>query len=578
MPDLAEALGIDPASLLAPARRLVATRTGGARLADGRPRSPRAPRPAADPAPRACGGAASPRSTRSARCRRVASCCSQGVAASGQDRRLPRRHPETLEAGRGAIVLVPEVSLVPQLADRLRAIVGDELAVLHSGLSAGERHDEWWRDPARRGARRGRDADGRLRPARRRRLIVLDEEHDGGYKSDRTPRYDARWVARRRAALAGARLVLGSATPDLVTLARVRGGPCRARHARRATGRRRSGDRGRRPAGRAGRRATGRSSRGRWPRRSATLRRGTRAGGPAHQPSRRGDLHPVPRLRREPALPGLRPALRLPPRRRNAALPPLWSDDRRPAERCPSCGSARIRYFGAGTQRVEAELRPRFPACGSARLDSDALAARRGLRVGLRRLPRGPRSTCSSAPSSPRRASTCRSVTLAAVVAADVTLNLPDYRAARADLPAAGAGRRSRRTRSDAGSRHHPDLRSRPPRGPRRGRARRRRLRRRGAPAPTAARLSAVQRPGPAAGRRCRIAPRRGARPQAAAAVAASTGVEVLGPLPAYVARRAGRYRFQVVVRAPDAERRVPQRSSGCPPGVAIDVDPESLL
>ncbi len=81
-------------------------------------------------------------------------------------------------------------------------------------------------------------------------LLIVDEEHDGGYKSDRTPRYDARWVARRRAVTCGARAVFGSATPDLVTLARVRGG-----HAERVELQMRQV--GEAPGGRAGRSARG---------------------------------------------------------------------------------------------------------------------------------------------------------------------------------------------------------------------------------------------------------------------------------------------------------------------------------
>src|SRR5207253_10769354 len=112
----------------------------------------------------------------------------------------------------------------PQIGDRLSGMLGERMAVLHSALSAGERHDSWWR--ILRGEVRvvlgTRTAI--FAPLSDLRLIVVDEEHDSGYQADRTPRYDARWVARRRAALTGARVVLGSATPDLLSVARVRGG------------------------------------------------------------------------------------------------------------------------------------------------------------------------------------------------------------------------------------------------------------------------------------------------------------------------------------------------------------------
>nr|MDQ3345951.1 DEAD/DEAH box helicase [Chloroflexota bacterium] len=140
----------------------------------------------------------------------------EGVAASGKTDVYLAATSETLRAGQDVIVMVPEMSLVPQIADRLRALIGTELGVLHSGLSAGERHDEWWR--ILRGEVRVviGTRTAAFAPLARLGLIIVDEEHDGGYKSDRTPRYDARWVARRRASIAGARLVLGSATPDLV--------------------------------------------------------------------------------------------------------------------------------------------------------------------------------------------------------------------------------------------------------------------------------------------------------------------------------------------------------------------------
>ena len=153
-------------------------------------------------------------------------------------------------------------------------------------------------------------------------LIVVDEAHDAGFKSDRTPRYDARWVARRRAALSGGRVVFGTATPDVVTLARVRGGLVERSvlHERRV--------------GQAPRielvdlrDELSEGNRSIFSRllhaALRDLRRGDRAGDPAHEPARCLHLHPVPRLRREPALPRLRPAVRLPLGRRAAALPPL---------------------------------------------------------------------------------------------------------------------------------------------------------------------------------------------------------------------------------------------------------------
>ena len=111
------------------------------------------------------------------------------------------------------IVLVPEIALTPQIVARFVERFGDTVAVLHSKLSDGERHDEWAR--LRRGEARvcvgPRSAV--FAPLANVGLIVVDEEHDPSYKHEGDPRYDARRVAMRRARTAGAVLVAGSATP-----------------------------------------------------------------------------------------------------------------------------------------------------------------------------------------------------------------------------------------------------------------------------------------------------------------------------------------------------------------------------
>ena len=111
------------------------------------------------------------------------------------------------------IVLVPEIALTPQTVARFQARFGDTVALLHSALSDGERYDEW---------RRLRTGEARVAvgprsavfaPVRDLGLVVIDEEHDGSYKHEGDPRYDARHVAAERARRAGATLVVGSATP-----------------------------------------------------------------------------------------------------------------------------------------------------------------------------------------------------------------------------------------------------------------------------------------------------------------------------------------------------------------------------
>jgi primosomal protein N' (replication factor Y) len=136
-----------------------------------------------------------------------------GVTGSGKTEVYLAAAQAALDRGRGAIVLVPEIGLTPQVVARFSSRFGDRVAVLHSRLGAGERRDEW---------HRLRDGEARIcvgprsaifAPIDALGLIVIDEEHDSSYKQEGDPRYDAREVARRRATDCGAVLVGGSATP-----------------------------------------------------------------------------------------------------------------------------------------------------------------------------------------------------------------------------------------------------------------------------------------------------------------------------------------------------------------------------
>ena len=138
-----------------------------------------------------------------------------GVTGSGKTEIYLQAIARLLEQGKGAIVLVPEIALTPQTVRRFAGRFGNQVAVLHSALSDGERYDEWHR--IRTGEARvvvgPRSAI--FAPVANLGLIVVDEEHDPSYKQDETPRYHARDVAVMRARFEGARIVLGSATPSL---------------------------------------------------------------------------------------------------------------------------------------------------------------------------------------------------------------------------------------------------------------------------------------------------------------------------------------------------------------------------
>ena len=151
----------------------------------------------------------------------------QGVTGSGKTLVYLEVLRRSVESGHGVIVLVPEIALTPQTVARVRGVFGDLVAVLHSGLSDGERADAWraLRDGTRRVAVGARSAV--FAPVQRLAAIVVDEEHEPSYKHGGAPRYHARDVAAVRARLEGARLVLGSATPSLETLHWVAAGSVR---------------------------------------------------------------------------------------------------------------------------------------------------------------------------------------------------------------------------------------------------------------------------------------------------------------------------------------------------------------
>jgi primosomal protein N' (replication factor Y) len=140
-----------------------------------------------------------------------------GVIASGKTEVYLAAAEQALAQGLRVLLLVPDISLTPQLVERVRARLSAPIAVLHSQLTELERAQQWWR--TRRGEAQvvlgSRSAV--FAPIPRLGLICLDEEGTASYKQDRTPRYETGWVARRLASLTGARLVAGSATPSVVT-------------------------------------------------------------------------------------------------------------------------------------------------------------------------------------------------------------------------------------------------------------------------------------------------------------------------------------------------------------------------
>ena len=143
----------------------------------------------------------------------------QGLGKTEVYLQLIRR---TLEKNKSAIMLVPEISLTPQMVDRFSSRFGDCICVLHSKLSVGERNDQWKNIQAGKckiviGARSAIFA-----PIDNLGIIIIDEEHDSSYKSEMTPKYEAKEVARFMCKEANVPLLLGSATPDIDTYYRAK--------------------------------------------------------------------------------------------------------------------------------------------------------------------------------------------------------------------------------------------------------------------------------------------------------------------------------------------------------------------
>ena len=125
-----------------------------------------------------------------------------------------------LKEGKSSIFLVPEISLTPQMLSQLRSRFGRNAAIMHSGLSAGEKFDEWWRLRSGEAKIAIGARSAVFAPLENHGVIILDEEHDSSYSSETAPRYNTFDVAYLRAKHNGCKLVLGSATPAVDTYKR----------------------------------------------------------------------------------------------------------------------------------------------------------------------------------------------------------------------------------------------------------------------------------------------------------------------------------------------------------------------
>ena len=147
-----------------------------------------------------------------------------GVTGSGKTVVYLRLIREAVESGKTAIMLVPEISLTPQMFRQLKAEFGDNAAILHSGLSAGEKFDEWWRLRSGEAKIAVGARSAIFAPLENLGVIIIDEEHDGSYTSESNPRYFTFDIAKFRADYNDCKLVLGSATPSVETYLKAKEG------------------------------------------------------------------------------------------------------------------------------------------------------------------------------------------------------------------------------------------------------------------------------------------------------------------------------------------------------------------
>jgi len=350
-----------------------------------------------------------------------------GVTGSGKTELYLRLARHVLELGRRTLVLVPEIALTPATALAFRARFGDRVAIQHSGLSDGERHDQWQRI-------RRQDVDvvvgtrsAVFAPLSSIGLIVVDEEHDGSYKQEDAPRYNGRDLAVVRAQQEQALVVLGSATPSMESYLHATRGryeliPLERRVLDRPL-------------------ATVRT---------VNMREEFAESGPGAVLSRALVDAVADRLvRKEQALLLLNRrgfstavfcrqcgstvecpncSVSLVVHGRSGASCHYCNHSARIPRSCPACGGAFLEQIGFGTERVEADVRAAFPDARVARLDRDSARRRGAISDVLARFAAGEIDVLIGTQMIAKGHDFPR-VTLVGVISADVGLGLADFRA-----------------------------------------------------------------------------------------------------------------------------------------------------
>ncbi len=515
-----------------------------------------------------------------------------GVTGSGKTEVYLHAASEAVARGLNVLVLAPEIALLAQLERRFRARFGDGVAVLHSGLSPGERFDQWRRIAAGEAAVALGARSAVFAPFAAVGLILVDEEHDGAFKQETGFRYNARDMAIMRGRHDGAVVVLGSATPCLAALHAAARGRYRRLNLPERIERRSLPAvevidlRQYRDARGAGRFLTSplvEAMRQTLARKEQVLLFLNRRGYAAY---------PVCAACGE-ALRCRRCDISLTLHQGRHAYQCHYCGYSQPANiRCPHCGAEKIRLLGLGTEKLEAMVRAVFPQARVARMDRDTVSRRSQLLTLLRQL-REQRIDVLIGTQMVAKGHDFPGITLVGIVCADQTLNFPDFRAGERtfQLLAQVAGRAGRgdfpgKVLLQTFNPDHFSIRAACAQDPDLFYQREIGLRET-LGYPPAKRLAMV-----------RLA---GRDPEGTAAAArhlgevcrrlaseTGGGIEVLGPAPAPIERVAGEHRWQILIKDSDAHRlrrllwRVQADAAGVGRPrrvrVSIDVDPQSML
>jgi len=349
-----------------------------------------------------------------------------GVTGSGKTEIYMHLVSEMIRCGKDSIILVPEISLTPQMVERFKGRFGGEISVFHSRLSQGERFDEWFR--VREG--KVRVAIGArsalFLPFSNLGMIIIDEEHEGSYKSDSDPKYHAREVAEMKSGLTGCKVVLGSATPAVETYYRAVQGEMELFTLKERA------DGAKMPEIRTV------DMREELKRNNRSIFSQELISGIEECLSKKEQVILFLNRRGFSTFVSCRSCgyvytcdscdISLTYHHDSGMLTCHYCGKSRKLDKlCPSCGSKYIKYFGIGTERLESEARRQFPGARTLRMDFDT-TRKKDSHESIYRKFKNHEADILIGTQMVAKGLDFKNVTLVGIIAADLSLNLPDFR------------------------------------------------------------------------------------------------------------------------------------------------------